>query len=57
MQFALIVKGLKINSGWGARHSELPFSITPMGTMGSEVRGEKFEGKVAYDLVLICKLV
>ena len=47
MQFALIVKGLKINSGRGARHSELPFSITPMGTMGSEVRGEKFGGKVA----------
>ena len=44
MQFALIVKGLKINSGRGARHSKLPFSITPM---GSEVRGEKFGGKVA----------
>ena len=26
------------------RHSKLPFSITPM---GSEVRGEKFGGKVA----------
>ena len=48
MQFALIVKGLKINSGrGGGRDTQSSHSQSLQCSIGSKVRGEKIGGKVA----------